>query len=425
MSQARQGLLFSVAVAALGYFVDLYDIVIFGVVRVASLTALGISGADITRWGITLFNLQMTGMLVGGIAWGLIGDRLGRRAALLATISLYSAANIANGCVVSVGQYAVLRFVAGVGLAGELGAGVTLVAELLPREHRGYGTTVISFLGLVGALAASWIGSWFDWRTAYFAGGGVGLLVLAGRWWGLRESNLFTAHRGAHQGAHQGQTSQWQDLRQLLGRGPSLRRLLAVVAVGVPIWYVLALFVGFAPEFGKALGVSAPLKVGEVLSWQATGLAIGSACSGLAGEWLRSRKRVIWICFAAMAALVLAILLRGRTPAIYCRLMFAMGLAQGYWTVFLTMSAEQFGTNVRATVSTSVPNFVRAMTVPVTLLLQTLAPLLGVLRSTMAIGTVVLGLAVLALLSLQETFGRDLAYVEDLCDGRDRRDRRG
>lgn len=410
MSQARQGLLFSVAVAALGYFVDLYDIVIFGVVRVASLTALGISGADITRWGITLFNLQMIGMLVGGIAWGLIGDRLGRRAALLATISLYSAANIANGFVVSVGQYAVLRFIAGVGLAGELGAGVTLVAELLPREHRGYGTTVISFLGLVGALAASWIGSWFDWRTAYFAGGGVGLLVLAGRWWGLRESNLYTAH--------QGRTSQWQDLRQLLGRGPSLRRLLAVVAVGVPIWYVSALFVGFAPEFGKALGVSAPLKVGEVLSWQATGLAIGSACSGLAGEWLRSRKRVIWICFAAMAGLVLAILLQGRTPAIYCRLMFAMGLAQGYWTVFLTMSAEQFGTNVRATVSTSVPNFVRAMTVPVTLLLQTLAPLLGVLRSTMAIGTVVLGLAVLALLSLQETFGRDLAYVEKPRDER-------
>jgi len=406
MSRIRmEGLLFSVAVAALGYFVDLYDIVIFGVVRVASLTELGISGAAITDWGIKLLNLQMIGMLVGGIAWGVIGDKLGRRVVLLATITLYSAANIANAFIGSVEQYAVLRFVAGVGLAGELGAGVTLVAELLPTRYRGYGTTVISFLGLVGALTASYVGAWFDWRTAYLTGGGLGLLVLAGRWYGLRESALYTAQRR--------EASRSGDLRLLFASRAILLKFLAVIAVGVPIWYVSALFVNLAPEFGKALGYAAPLKVGEVLRWQATGLAIGSACSGIAGEWLRSRKRVIQFCFAAMAALAVALLhLHDSTPDSYCMLMFAMGLAQGYWTVFLTMSAEQFGTNIRATVSTSVPNFVRAMTVPVTLTLQALAPSLGVLNSTLAIGAVVFTCALAGLLTLRETYGKNLDYSE-------------
>ena len=188
----NRGLAWSVAVSALGYFVDLYDIVIFGVVRVTSLGALGLAGQQVTDWGVRLLNLQMLGMLAGGVFWGVIGDRFGRRFTLLATISLYSLANIANAAVGTVGQYAVLRFVAGFGLAGELGAGVTLVAELLPAARRGYGTTVISFLGLVGALTASYIGSGFGWRTAYLARGGLGLLVLIGRFWGLRESDLYT-----------------------------------------------------------------------------------------------------------------------------------------------------------------------------------------------------------------------------------------
>jgi putative MFS transporter len=405
MSTARnQGVAFSVAAAALGYFVDLYDIVIFGVVRVASLNDLGITGAANTSWGIDLLNLQMIGMLIGGVMWGVLGDKLGRRTALLATIGMYSLANIANGFVTSVEQYAVLRFIAGVGLAGELGMGVTLVAELMPAKYRGYGTTVISFLGLLGALTASYVGVWFEWRMAYIVGGLMGLVVMAGRWYGLRESTMFEAQRG-----HAGQG----DLRVLVRRGATFMKFLSVVAVGVPIWYVSALFVNLAPEYGKALGLTEPLTVAQALRWQAIGLAIGSALTGLASEWLGSRKRVLYACFGSLVALILLLLnLEGQTPTAYCAVLFAIGLAQGYWTVFITTAAEQFGTNIRATVTTSVPNFVRAMIVPITLGLKAIWDATGLVGGTLMIGAVVFALAFVALYRLQETYGRSLDYKE-------------
>jgi putative MFS transporter len=400
----RSALVFAVAVAALGYFVDLYDIVIFGVVRVASLTELGVAGADNTRWGIYLFNLQMAGMLVGGFAWGAIGDVFGRRFALIATISVYSVANIANAFVTSVEQYAVLRLLAGFGLAGELGAGVTLVSELLPKHLRGYGTTVISFLGLVGAVTASQVGGHFHWRHAYLVGGLLGLVVLVGRWYGLRESPIFAERKGS---AGQG------DVRLLLRPPARLARFLAVIAIGVPIWYVSALFVTLAPEFGAALGLAAPLKVADVLLYQAVGLAIGSGASGLVSEWLRSRKRVLYACFAALTVLTVVLMsLQGAPTSRYCQVMFVIGLAQGYWTAFITMATEQFGTNVRATVSTSVPNIVRAMAIPITFALIALKPSLGLVPATLALGAMVYGIAFFSLWSLPETYGRDLNYVE-------------
>lgn len=399
------GVAFSVGAAALGYFVDLYDIVIFGVVRVASLNDLGITGAANTAWGIDLLNLQMAGMLIGGVLWGVLGDRFGRRTALLATIGLYSLANIANGFVTTVEQYAALRFIAGVGLAGELGMGITLVAELMPSKYRGYGTTVISFLGLLGALTASYVGVLFDWRTAYVVGGVMGLLVMAGRWYGLRESAMFMAQRAQPQ--HPG------DLRRLLRNRSVALRFLAVIAVGVPIWYISALFVNLAPEYGKALGLTGPLSVAEALRWQAIGLAIGSALTGLASEWLRSRKRVLYGCLAGLGALVLALLgNQGGSPATYCALMFVIGLGQGYWTVFMTTAAEQFGTNIRGTVATSVPNFVRAMIVPITFTLKAIWDATGLIGGTLLIGGVVFALAFAALASLRETYGRNLDYAE-------------
>ncbi len=401
----RHGVAFSVAAAALGYFVDLYDIVIFGVVRVASLAELGLTGADNTAWGIHLLNLQMVGMLIGGVAWGVIGDKFGRRTALLATIGVYSLANIANGFVTGVEQYAVLRFIAGVGLAGELGMGVTLVAELMPARHRGYGATVISFLGLCGALAASWVGVLLPWRMAFVAGGAMGLVVMALRWYGLRESEMFAARRA--QAQHAG------DVRMLFFPAPRLGKFLAVIAVGVPIWYVSALFVNLAPEYGKALGLTAPLSVAEALRWQAIGLALGSAATGLLSEWLQSRKHVLYGCLAALLAGIGVLLsLDGASVGAYCAVMFAVGLAQGYWTVFITTATEQFGTNIRATVATSVPNFVRAMIVPITLGLTALWDATGLIGGTVLIGAAVFGLALLALASLQETWGKDLDYTE-------------
>ena len=401
----KKSLLIPVIVAALGYFVDLYDIVLFGVVRVASLTAIGVAGDEVTSKGILLLNLQMIGMLIGGVGWGIIGDKIGRRFALIATITMYSLANIANGFVNDVTSYAILRFIAGVGLAGEFGAGVTLVSEILPKQYRGYGTTVISFLGLVGALTASFVGSAFDWRTAYFIGGGMGIIVLIGRVISLRESEMFEAQK---------QTAHTRGDITLLLRPKTLLKYLAVIAIGVPIWYVSGLIVTFSPEFGTALNLTRAITAAETLRWQAIGLAIGSALSGLVSEMIKNRKQVVWACFSLMFALIIILLKTGATnPTFFLATIFVIGLGQGYWTVFITMAAEQFGTNIRATVATSVPNFVRAMVVPMTMILSSLRHQVGLINGTMLIGSVVFGLAFWSLYAMKETYGRDINFVEE------------
>ena len=398
---AQRAQMLAVLAAALGYYVDLYDIVIFGVVRVASLTDLGITGADNTRWGLLLFNLQMVGLLIGGFGWGLVADRYGRRFALIATIAMYSLANLANAFVTTVEQYAVLRLLAGIGLAGELGAGVTLISETLPKHLRGYGATVISFLGLLGAITASFVGGEMHWRVAYGVGGVMGLCVLALRIKVLQESTMFAHGEGEQPLAV---------LRKLM-QGDLLWRFLGVIALGVPVWFVSALFVNFAPEYGKAFGFSEPLKVADVLRWQAIGTAIGSALTGILSERFRSRRVVLMSCIAALALLLLAVSQSGSSAA-YCRWMFLVGLAQGYWTVFLILSAEQFGTNLRGTVSSSVPNLVRGTTIPMTLSLQALLPTVGLLMPTFAIGVLVFSIALFACWKLPETYGRDLDYRE-------------
>ena len=401
----KKSLLIPVIVAALGYFVDLYDIVLFGVVRVASLTAIGVAGDEVTSKGILLLNLQMIGMLIGGVGWGIIGDKIGRRFALIATITMYSLANIANGFVNDVTSYAILRFIAGIGLAGEFGAGVTLVSEILPKQYRGYGTTVISFLGLVGALTASFVGSAFDWRTAYFIGGGMGIIVLIGRVISLRESEMFEAQK---------QTAHTRGDITLLLRPKTLLKYLAVIAIGVPIWYVSGLIVTFSPEFGTALNLTRAITAAETLRWQAIGLAIGSALSGLISELIKNRKQVVWACFSLMFALIIILLKTGATnPTFFLATIFVIGLGQGYWTVFITMAAEQFGTNIRATVATSVPNFVRAMVVPMTMILSSLRHQIGLINGTMLIGGVVFGLAFWSLYVMKETYGRDINFVEE------------
>jgi len=402
----KQSLMIPVIVAALGYFVDLYDIVLFGVIRVASLSDIGIAGDELTSKGILLLNLQMIGMLIGGVGWGIIGDKIGRRFALIATITMYSLANIANGFVNDLTSYAILRFIAGVGLAGEFGTGVTLVSEILPKQYRGYGTTVISFLGLVGALTASFVGSAFDWRTAYFIGGGMGLLVLIGRVISLRESEMFEAQK---QTAHAR-----GDVMLILRSKKTLLKYLAVTAIGMPIWYVSGIIVTFSPEFGKALDLTRAITAAETLRWQAIGLAIGSGLSGIISEMIKSRKKVVWGCFILMFVLIIILLTTSATnPLFFMISIFAIGLGQGYWTVFITMAAEQFGTNIRATVTTSVPNFVRAMVVPMTLVLNVIRNPVGLINSTMLIGGAVFALAFWSLYVMKETYGRDINFVEE------------
>ncbi|HVT35231.1 MAG TPA: MFS transporter, partial [Nevskiaceae bacterium] len=245
------------------------------------------------------------------------------------------------------------------------------------------------------------VGTLADWRAAYLAGGGAGLLVLGGRLLVLEESALFEQSGAAARG----------QLALLFGRGELLRRFLAVIAVGVPIWYVSALFVTLAPEYGRALGFADPLTVAQVLRWQAVGIALGSACTGVASEWLRSRRRVLYGCIGALAGMT-ALLLHAASPDRYIVLMFFIGLAQGYWTAFITMATEQFGTNLRGTVASAAPNIVRAASVPVTLGAQALMPVLGLLQATLLIGVVVYALALFGLARLRETWGSDLAFSE-------------
>ncbi|MBI5473444.1 MAG: MFS transporter [Ignavibacteriae bacterium] len=401
----NKGLALAVIAAALGYFVDLYDIVLFGVVRIASLKDIGIVGDELTSKGILLLNLQMIGMLIGGVMWGIIGDKFGRRFALLSTITMYSIANILNGFVNDINTYAVLRFVAGVGLAGEFGAGVTLVAEILPKQYRGYGTTVISFLGLVGALTASFVGASFDWRVAYFVGGAMGLVVLGGRIFTLRESEMFEAQKQS--------THKRGDVFLILKSKSALLKFLAVTAVGVPIWYVSGIIITFSPEVGAALNLSRGITAAETLKWQAIGLAVGSGLSGIVSELIKSRKKVVWACFIGMAALAVAVLnMHNAAAETFMMVILVVGLGQGYWTVFITMAAEQFGTNIRATVTTSVPNFVRSMVVPMSLWLNAIRHDLGLINSALIIGGVVFLLAFISLYFMSETYGKDINYIE-------------
>ena len=139
--------------------------------------------------------------------------------------------------------YAALRFIAGVGLAGELGAGITLVSEILPKEVRGYGTTIVASVGIMGAVVAVLVGDAFDWRIAYIVGGVMGLALLVLRI-GVFESGMF-------EGVKQTTVARG-NFFALFANPARTRRYLSVVLVGLPIWYVIGILITFAPELGAA-----------------------------------------------------------------------------------------------------------------------------------------------------------------------------
>lgn len=395
----------SVLVAALGYFVDIYDILLFNIVRLDSLKALGVPEDQITTQGIGLLNWQMTGMLIGGILWGMLGDKRGRLSVLYGSILMYSLANIANGFVQSVPLYAVLRFVAGVGLAGELGAGVTLVSEIMDKETRGYGTMIIATVGVLGGVAASFIGTAFDWRIAYFIGGGMGLMLLCLRI-GVSESGMFHS-------VQQRDVSRGNFLR-LFSNGAVLMKYLNCIFIGLPIWCVVAIFISLSPEIGKALGMAVVPTPGGAVMWCYIGLAFGDFGSGYLSQRLRSRKKAMALFMALTALLVLICILgRGMSSTMFYALCFGLGVSVGYWAVFVTNASEQFGTDIRATVTTTVPNFVRGAVVPTTLAFNALRQTsLGVLGSAAVVTFSILALGLWSLSRLDETFGKELDYIE-------------
>ena len=403
-SVIRQVLTLPVIVIAMGYFVDIYDLILFGVVRVASLTELGLDKEAITLWGSIILNAQMSGMLIGGILWGILGDKKGRLSVLFASIILYSVANFLNAFVTNVEQYAFLRFIAGIGLAGELGAGVTLVAEILPKELRGYGVMSIAAFGVLGVVAANLVTEHFAWRNAYIIGGVLGFMLLILRF-RVKESAMFEHHvsddvkRGHFFG--------------LFTHKKLFSKYIKAIVIGMPLWYVVGVLVMFSPEFAKALAISGDVTAGQALMYCYIGLSIGDLASGYLSQQMKSRKRAYTIF---MILSVLSVLyyftLSGATATSFYSAIFLLGVFCGYWALFITMAAEQFGTNIRATVATTVPNFVRGSVVPITFSFMLLKGNLGVLVSAAVVGAAVFSIALLALYFTRETYHEDLDYIE-------------
>lgn len=395
----------TIFVASLGYFVDLFDLIMFVLVRVQSLKELHVAPQDMLRTGAFILNLQMGGLMLGGVCWGLLGDRRGRLSVLLGSITVYSIATLGNSFVTSVGAYAALRFVAGVGLAGELGAGVTIASELLPQRIRGYGSTLITTVGVLGVVVASLVVESLTWRHAYLLGGAMGLALLLLRV-GVRESGLFA--RLEDKGVVRGR------LLPFLREPRLLWRFGRICLIGVPIWFVIGVLGAFTPEFGRALGLGATLpKVTSAIMALYLGFSTGHAAVGLLSQWLQSRRAAILIALAALALLLGAYpQVAGLSVGAYYAMCFALGVAAGYWAMFVQIAAESFGTNYRATVTTSVPNLVRGSTIFMTLGFQALIPRFGLLGGALGVGFPVLAIALAATLSLPETFHRDLDFEE-------------
>jgi hypothetical protein len=403
-SLRRQTLLL-IVVAALGNFVDVYDLLLFSLLRTPSLTALGVAPDQLLTQGLRILNWQAAGLLMGGVLWGVLGDKQGRLSVLFGSIITYSVANLLNGMVTSVDQYALLRFLSGLGLAGELGAGVTLVAEIMPTQSRGLGTSLVAAVGVLGGAVGIWVAGATPWRQAYFIGGGLGLALLALRV-GVSESRLFK--RAAEDKVERGR------FLSLFSSGKRFMKYLKIVAIGLPLWYLIGILITFCPEFGRSFGLARLPSPGFAVAVYYMGLAAGDMGSGLVSQYFRSRRKVIAGCMAFQALGVGLYFTLGRASleAFYACCVF-VGVAGGYWALFITMGAEQYGTNLRATVATTAPNMVRGALVPMTLAFSAFrAHGLGLSGSALVLGALVFGVAVWGLRGTEESFGRDLDYLE-------------
>lgn len=395
-----------VIVAALGYFVDIYDLVLFSIVRVPSLKAFGLEGKALIDYGVYLLNMQMIGMLVGGILWGWLGDVKGRLKIMFGSILIYSLANIANGLVTSLPAYAVLRFIAGIGLAGELGAGITLVSEVLHTRVRGYGTMLVASIGVTGAILANFVATHFDWRTAFYIGGALGLLLLVARI-RISESGMFQSMESSS-GISKG------NLLALFTSRDRFFRYLNSILIGVPIWFIVGVLITFSPEFATALGINGQVSAGNAVMFCYLGLVFGDLSSGLLSQVLKSRKKAVLVFLLLSIGSVALFFLQGAvTSSFFYGVCFVLGFSGGYWAIFVTVAAEQFGTNLRATVATTVPNFVRGMVVPITMMFQFTKERFGLENGAIMVGSVCILLAFTSLFALEETFHKDLDYFEE------------
>lgn len=408
MTTTQKGI-FSVPliVAALGYFVDIYDLLLFSIIRVPSLTSLGLTKEQITIEGESIIMWQMAGLLIGGIIWGVMGDKRGRLSVLFGSIVLYSLANIANGFVQTVDQYAVIRFIAGLGLAGELGAGITLVSEITPKEKRGIATSLVAGIGLLGAVLAFIMKETFEWRTCYFIGGGLGLLLLILRI-SVVESGMFNMVKKTE--------VQRGNFFMIFSNADRFRRYLLGILIGLPTWFTIGVLVTFSGEFGEQMGITEKIDPGKAIMFAYVGISIGDILIGFISQWFRSRKKALYLFYvftAIFMVLFFTIQWNGTADGMYW-ISAGLGFATGFWAIFVTMAAEQFGTNLRATAATTIPNMVRGMLAVLILpMFKGLRTLTGDYVTGGWLTAIILMLITLvAIYYTKETFGKDLNYLE-------------
>ncbi|WP_295718548.1 MFS transporter [Mucilaginibacter sp.] len=402
-AKATRNMIFLVLVASLGYFVDIYDLLVFSIVRKASLLDIGVSAADVLPKGIFIINVQMFGLLLGGILWGVIGDKLGRIKVLFGSILLYSVANFANAYVHDVNTYALVRFIAGIGLAGELGAGITLVSETLSKEKRGYGTMIVAVIGLFGAAAAVMVAK-HGWQNAYKVGAGLGLLLLLLR--------IGTFESGMFKNIEQSKVSKG-NFFMLFTSWDRFKKYIYCILIGAPLWYVVGVLVTLSPEFGKAMGAKETLSAADGILYSYIGIAIGDIFAGLLAQITKSRKlTMVVFLLLSVVSVIFYLSSKDLTNARFVWLCFFMGCSVGYWATFVTIAAEQFGTNIRSTVTTTVPNFVRGSLIPINMAFAAFAKSYGMVTSGYIMMVILTLIALFSLSQLKETFGKDLDYVE-------------
>lgn len=394
----------AVIVSALGFFVDVYDLLLFGIIRKPSLTDLGLSSAEVLTEGEFIISIQMTGLLAGGILWGILGDKKGRLKVLFGSILLYSIANILNGMVTTIPQYVILRFIAGVGLAGELGAGITLVSELLPKEKRGLASAMIASFGILGAVTAFLLSQEFDWRTCYYIGGGMGLLLLILRV-SIYESTLFTQLKNTN--IVRG------DFRMFFNNRKRFFRYLKCILIGLPAWYIIGVLVTFSDQFGKAFGIP-DIDPGKSIMYLYLAIAFGDLTVGFLSQWLKSRKKALYIFYLiAMMFTALFFLQTGGSSETFYLICAGLGYGTGFSVVYITMSAEQFGTNLRASAAISIPNMVRGALPLIIVLFKYFRNIVdSYVTGAVVTGAILFAIGITAAIFTEETFGKDLDFIE-------------
>lgn len=395
----------ALVVSALGFFVDVYDLLLFSIIRKPSLAGLGLSAAEILSEGELIISIQMIGLLLGGVLWGIIGDKKGRLKVLFGSILLYSLANILNGMVTTVTQYAVLRFFAGVGLAGELGAGITLVSELLPKEKRGVASAIIASFGILGAVTAFLVNSVFhDWRICYYIGGIMGLALLLLRV-SVKESSLFDETKAK-------EVSRGNFLMFFTDRRRFLRYIQCVV-VGLPAWYIIGVLVTFSDQFAERFGIQ-NIDPGKAIMFLYLSISFGDLSVGLLSQALKSRKKAMFIFYGITMVFTIAYFLQGPgTPEVFYVICAGLGYGTGFTVVYITMSAEQFGTNLRASAAISIPNVVRGALPLIILLFKVMRDVTGdYITGAWTTGVILFAAGIFAAVFLEETFGKDLDFLE-------------